>query len=50
MQARARARHASSTVYGSHTRFPIYSTEFGYQTTPPDTEAGTVSPQQAAAV
>ena len=31
-------------VYGSHTRFPIYSTEFGYQTTPPDTEAGTVSP------
>ena len=36
-------------VYGSHTRFPIYSTEFGYQTTPPDTEAGTVSPQTAAA-
>ena len=35
-------------VYGSHTRFPIYSTEFGYQTTPPDTEAGTVSPQTAA--
>ena len=36
-------------VYGSQTRFPIYSTEFGYQTTPPDREAGTVSPAQAAA-
>jgi hypothetical protein len=35
-------------VYGSTTRFPIYSTEFGYQTTPPDKEAGTVSPQTAA--
>jgi hypothetical protein len=35
-------------VYGSDTRFPIYSTEFGYQTTPPDKEAGTVSPQTAA--
>ena len=27
-------------VYGSHTGFPIWSTEFGYQTTPPDTEGG----------
>jgi hypothetical protein len=36
-------------VYGSSTRFPIYSTEFGYQTTPPDTESGTVSPTLAAA-
>jgi hypothetical protein len=35
-------------VYGSSTRFPIYSTEFGYQTTPPDREAGTVSPALAA--
>jgi hypothetical protein len=35
-------------VYGSRTRFPIYSTEYGYQTTPPDTEAGTVSPALAA--
>jgi len=35
-------------TYGSATRFPIYSTEFGYQTTPPDTEAGTVSPTLAA--
>jgi hypothetical protein len=35
-------------VYGSSTRFPIWSTEFGYQTTPPDPGAGTVSPQTAA--
>jgi hypothetical protein len=35
-------------VYGSDTKFPIWSTEFGYQTTPPDTEAGTVSPTKAA--
>jgi hypothetical protein len=35
-------------IYGSSTRFPIYSTEFGYQTTPPDTESGTVSPTLAA--
>ena len=43
--------HALDTlqrVYGSSTRFPIYSTEFGYQTTPPDTEAATVSPALAA--
>lgn len=35
-------------AYGSSTRFPLYSTEFGYQTTPPDTEAGVVSPSLAA--
>jgi hypothetical protein len=35
-------------VYGSNTAFPIYSTEFGYQTTPPDPGAGTVSPALAA--
>jgi hypothetical protein len=35
-------------VYGSTTAFPIWSTEFGYQTTPPDPEAGTVSPAKAA--
>ena len=35
-------------VYGSSTRFPIYSTEFGYQTTPPDPEPGTVEPSTAA--
>lgn len=35
-------------VYGSHTVFPVYSTEYGYQTHPPDTEAGTVSQTTAA--
>lgn len=36
------------TVYGQHTEFPIWDTEFGYQTKPPDPEAGTVSPATAA--
>jgi hypothetical protein len=35
-------------VYGSHKRFPVYDTEFGYQTSPPDTQGGTVSPAVAA--
>ncbi len=35
-------------VYGSTTKFPIWSTEFGYQTNPPDIEAGTVTPTEAA--
>jgi hypothetical protein len=35
-------------VYGSSTHFPIWSTEFGYQTKPPDPEPLTVSPEQAA--
>jgi hypothetical protein len=35
-------------AYGSHKEFPIYSTEYGYQTTPPDQEAGTVTPEKAA--
>lgn len=39
---------ALQRVYGSHTRFPIWSTEFGYQTTPPDPGYGTVSPTKAA--
>jgi hypothetical protein len=43
-----RVLDAMQRVYGSSTRFPIYSTEFGYQTTPPDREAGTVSPTLAA--
>ena len=38
-----------NAVYGSHTHYSIYSTEFGYQTNPPDTENGVVSPQTAAA-
>jgi hypothetical protein len=44
----ARVLDTLQHVYRSKTRFPIYSTEFGYQTTPPDREAGTVSPQTAA--
>jgi hypothetical protein len=35
-------------VYGSHKRFQIYDTEFGYQTAPPDTQGGAVSPGVAA--
>ena len=35
-------------LYGSSTKFTLWSTEFGYQTTPPDPEAGTVTPEKAA--
>jgi hypothetical protein len=35
-------------AYGSSTRFPVYSTEFGYITTPPATQGGSVSPTLAA--
>jgi hypothetical protein len=35
-------------AYGSNTRLPIYSTEFGYQTDPPETIAHTTSPEIAA--
>jgi hypothetical protein len=35
-------------LYGSHTNFTLWSTEFGYQTTPPDPESGTVTPDKAA--
>jgi hypothetical protein len=35
--------------YGSSTRFPIWSTEFGYQTAPPDPQPGSVNPSLAAA-
>jgi hypothetical protein len=34
-------------VYGSHTTFPIWSTEYGYLTNPPNPQF-TVTPQQAA--
>jgi len=34
--------------YGSDRKLPIWSTEFGYQTKPPDPESGTVSPTTAA--
>jgi hypothetical protein len=39
---------AVQNAYGSSTRFPIWSTEFGYQTTPPDTEPGTIPLAKAA--
>jgi len=35
-------------AYGSATRFPIYSTEFGYHTNPPETIARAVAPAVAA--
>src|SRR5207302_9010755 len=35
-------------VYGSHTRFPIWSTEYGYRTDPPEHVAHLVSPATAA--
>ena len=35
-------------AYGSSTRFPIYDTEFGYQTNPPETIARAISPTLAA--
>ena len=34
-------------VYGSRTKFPIWSTEYGYWTRPPD-KAATISPDTAA--
>lgn len=35
-------------VYGSSTRFPIYSTEFGYKTNPPEKLIRAIAPQLAA--
>lgn len=35
-------------VYGSHRRYDVYDTEYGYQTSPPDTQSGTVTPALAA--
>ena len=37
-------------IYGSHTKFPIYNTEFGFQTNPPKGQCGCVflSPANAA--
>ena len=37
-------------AYGSEKRFPIYSTEFGYQTNPPSTLAGKTSPARRSGV
>jgi len=36
------------SAYGSHVRFPLYDTEFGYQTNPPETIDRAISPTQAA--
>jgi hypothetical protein len=36
------------SLYGSSKRFPIYSTEFGYQTDPPEKIARAISPAHAA--
>jgi len=36
-------------AYGSHRRFNIYDTEYGYQTSPPDPQSGNVTPAKAAA-
>ena len=38
----------AASAYGSSARMPIYSTEFGYETNPPETVFGTVSPTVAA--
>jgi hypothetical protein len=35
-------------AYGSHRQLPIYNTEFGYQTNPPETIARAISPSLAA--
>jgi hypothetical protein len=37
------------TAYGSTTRFPLYDTEFGYQTNPPETITRAINPKLAAA-
>jgi hypothetical protein len=34
--------------YGSHKQFDVYNTEYGYQTSPPDTQNGYVTPAKAA--
>ena len=47
--------HVEATIdkvlaaHGSNRRYPIYNTEFGYETNPPETVIGTVSPTLAAA-
>ena len=43
-----RTLDGAMAAYGSHVQLPLYDTEFGYQTSPPDTQAGTVSPGVAA--
>jgi hypothetical protein len=36
-------------LYGSDKRFDVYNLEYGYQTSPPDTQSGYVTPKKAAA-
>jgi len=36
------------SIYGSHRRFPIWNTEFGYWTKPPNRARGAISPTTAA--
>ncbi len=43
-----RALDRLQSVYGSHTRFPIFLTEYGYETNPPRTQINTTPAQQAA--
>ena len=38
----------AQAAYGSSTRFPIYDTEFGYQTNPPEKIARAITPEVAA--
>jgi hypothetical protein len=35
-----RALDRLNSIYGSHTRFPVWSTEYGFRTTPPDPHEG----------
>ena len=39
---------ASNAVYGSHTRLPIWNTEYGWWTNPPDPSKGALPPSTAA--
>jgi hypothetical protein len=50
LPALERTLSGALAAYGSNTRFPLYDTEFGYQTNPPETGiARAVHPAQAAA-
>ncbi|MGN6870403.1 MAG: hypothetical protein ACTHMY_18590 [Solirubrobacteraceae bacterium] len=44
-----RTLDGAMAAYGSHTQLPLYDTEFGYQTNPPETIARAMAPAQAAA-
>jgi hypothetical protein len=43
----ARTLDRLNSVYGSHTHFPVWSTEYGFRTKPPDPHEG-ISPTKAA--